>query len=285
MAVNALPLLLLAGAAAILFARSGKEDEEPEGLGDLPKPGNGSAGNDKPGNSDAGNGKPDNGASDNGGGDPARLPITKDGVVVGTWDGDELVCVAGWKVSSDGTDCIRSLAPSGGESGQSGDVRWDVFQEGAGWRWRAWRYTVSYSKSGWSDTGVSESRTTALARAKDAADELKLLDTARLNAVEADMDMVKAYNPASSAGTPSVAYPPLKQVLIERGMGPNISYGLNMYEDGLTRQDGRYLVYLVIPEDDRTYIERTKSSAQIADPDDRIEAKRQIMMFQVEQYW
>lgn len=273
---NVIPLLLLAGTAAILIARSGKGDEEEDAIEGLPddKP------DDKPdGDADPGNGGNGNGITD----PPPRQPITKDGVVVGNWDGDMLVCVDGWRVSMDGTDCIRSFAPTGGQSAQDGDVRWDIYEEGAGWRWRAWRHTVSFSKSGWAETGIADDRAVAWARAGAAAAELKLLDGARVQAVEEELAM--AMTLPASPGSPYKAYPPLKQVFTEREVGPNISYGINMYEDGITRQDGRFFAILVIPERDSITLRRSKSSSEIADPDVRIEAMYNLMMMVVSQYW
>ena len=279
--MNPLPLLAIGAVALVLMSK--EDEEEPDKIEGLDN------GEDKP-DDKADNGNGTGNGTGNGGNNsepPPKLPITKNGVVVGNWDGDMLVCVDGWKVSVDGTDCIRSFAPTGGQSAQDGDVRWDIYEEGNGWRWRAWRHHVAYSRSGWSETGIIEDRAEALARAKAEGEKLKLLDGARIEAVEDAMAAVRAYdNPNSPPNTPAKDYPPLQRKLLVRQIGPTISYGVDIYEDDLTRQDGRFLAYLVIPERDYSTIRRSKTAAQLADPDVRLEEMyNNVLMLLVNQYW
>lgn len=172
----------------------------------------------------------------------------------------------------------------GSAGGQFDDVRWSIRELDSGdWEWRAWRWTVGFSQSGWKDIGVTPGRADALVLAKEAADELAKIDGDRLEAVEDEMVSVQNY--PSKTGSPYNNYAPLKRVLMERRVGPKVSYGINIYEDDLTRQDGRYIAYLVIPEVGSQTIRRTKSEAEIADDETRIDELYNLLMLVVNQYW
>lgn len=186
--------------------------------------------------------------------------------------------------SGGGPGPLPTTPYDGPEGGQSGDVRWSIRELSNGdWEWRAWRWTVGFSQSGWKEIGVIPGRASALILAKDAAAELAKLDGDRIRAVEEDM--VSLQNYPSPAGSPYNNYPPLKRVFVERQVGPNVSYGISIYEDDLTRQDGRYIAYMVIPEVGSRTIRRTSSAAQIPDGDARIEGMYNLLMSVVDQYW
>ena len=172
----------------------------------------------------------------------------------------------------------------GSEGGQNGDIRWDINELDSGqWEWRAWRWTPGFSQSGWSELGVAATRANALVLAKQSAAEFAELDASAVKAVEDNLVAVQNYT--SPSGSPYNNYPPLKRVFMERRVGPNVSYGINIYEDAITRQDGRYIAYLVIPEVGSQTIRRSKSVAQVPGSADRIEGIYDLLMTVVNQYW
>ena len=165
----------------------------------------------------------------------------------------------------------------GPESGQVGDVSWSVSElSDGGWEWRAWRWTAGFSQSGWKDMGVVPNRISALILAKRAADDLAELDGDRIKAVEDEM--ISLRNRTSTSASQFNSHPPLKRVFMERRVGPKVSYGINIYEDDLTRQDGRYIAYLVIPEAGENTISRSDSEANLADGGARIEGVYDLLM-------
>jgi len=256
MASRALPLLLMGGAAALLIAKGREEPEtDPDSAGE---PDSGSEPDSGPGS------EPDPGP----GSEPDPGPGSEPDPGNGGGDGDP-----------------PPPAPyAGAEGGQLGDARWDIRELSNGdWEWRAWRWTVGFSQSGWKNIGVTPGRSSALILAKKAAADLGELDGDRLKAVEEEM--VSLQNYPSASGSPYNNYPPLKRVFIERRIGPNVSYGISIYEDNLTRQDGRYIGYMVIPEAGSQTIRRTKSEAQVADGGKRINDLYNLLMLVVDQYW
>lgn len=172
----------------------------------------------------------------------------------------------------------------GSEGGQNGDIRWDINELDSGqWQWRAWRWTPGFSQSGWSQLGFVSTRSNALLLAKRAAAELAQLDGAAVKEVEDRLVSVQNY--PSPTGSPYNSYPPLKRVFMDRDIGPNVSYGINIYEDAITRQDGRYIAYLVIPEKGSQTIRRSKSRSQLSSGAARIDDIYDLLMTVVDQYW
>ena len=198
--------------------------------------------------------------------------------------GGAALLIAKGREEPEGEPDSEATPYAGSEGGQSGDVRWSIRELDSGdWEWRAWRWTVGFSQTGWKEIGATQSRSDALILAKEAAAELAELDGARLEAVEDQMISVQNY--PSRTGSPYNNYAPLKRVLVERRIGPKASYGINIYEDDLTRQDGRYIGYLVIPEVGSQTIRRSKSEREVADDGARIDGLYNLLMLVVNQYW